>query len=70
MRHKESCLENHHYERFERLLQIHNIPTSLDRIKFLGRRMILATDMKQHDRIMSEIREKILNGDDLLEDDA
>jgi len=32
--------------------------------------MILATDMKQHDRIMSEIREKIGNGDDLLEDDA
>ena len=32
--------------------------------------MILATDMKQHDRIMSEIREKISVGDDLLEDDA
>ena len=32
--------------------------------------MILATDMKQHDRIMSEIREKIVNGDDLLEDDS
>ena len=28
LRHKESCLENHHYERFERLLQIHNITTS------------------------------------------
>ena len=70
LRHKESTLENHHYERFERLLQIHNITTSLDRVKFLGRRMILATDMKQHDRIMSEIREKIGNGDDLLEDDA
>ena len=70
LRHKESCLENHHYERFERLLQIHNITTSLDRVKFLGKRMILATDMKQHDRIMSEIREKISKGDDLLEDDA
>ena len=32
--------------------------------------MILATDMKQHDRIMSEIREKISKGDDLLEDDS
>ncbi len=70
MRHKESCLENHHYERFERLLQVHNVTTQLDRVKFLGKRMILATDMKQHDRIMSEIREKIVNGDDLLEDDA
>ena len=43
----------------------------MDRIKFLGKRMILATDMKQHtERSCPRDPEKISKGDDLLEDDA
>ena len=69
-----SPLENHHCAIFEELLEEHDLAKALspaDRAKLLriARRMILATDMAHHNQLMSDVREIISKGGDLLEEE-